>query len=112
MLTTPIPTPLPGPSPRIRSWRVSRASHKAPRPPKPHNLCHEPLLQDTRVAFNNSLFSPGLESFTLYEPPVVGMNLTLKTFLFSSTTTQLPISFCSRMASFFSTDGPTEQDPQ
>src|SRR2546426_10769111 len=52
MLTTPIPTPLPGPSPRIRSWRVSRASHKAPRPPKPHNLCHEPLLQDTR--------SPGL----------------------------------------------------
>src|SRR5947209_2678907 len=48
MRTTPIPTPLPGPSPRIRSWRVSRASHKAPRPPKPHNLCHEPLLQDTR----------------------------------------------------------------
>src|SRR3989442_3937151 len=49
MLTTPIPTPLPGPSPRIRSWRVSRASHKAPRPPKPHNLCHEPLLQDTSL---------------------------------------------------------------
>src|SRR5712691_1729682 len=47
MRTTPIPTPVPGPSPRIRSWRVSRASHKAPRPPKPHNLCHEPLLQDT-----------------------------------------------------------------
>src|SRR5207244_1574861 len=48
MRTTPIPNPLPGPSPRIRSWRVSRASHKAPRPPKPHNLSHEPLLQDTR----------------------------------------------------------------
>src|SRR3989454_5601256 len=54
MLTTPIPTPLPGPSPRIRSWRVSRASHKAPRPPKPHNLCHEPLLQDTRYGLNGS----------------------------------------------------------
>src|SRR3989454_684556 len=48
MRTTPIPNPLPGPSPRIRSWRVSRASHNAPRPPKPHNLSHEPLLQDTR----------------------------------------------------------------
>src|SRR5207245_1739143 len=47
MRTTPIPNPLPGPSPRIRSWRVSRASHNAPRPPKPHNLSHEPLLQDT-----------------------------------------------------------------
>src|SRR5207302_9201763 len=49
MRTTPIPNPLPGPSPRIRSWRVSRASHNAPRPPKPHNLSHEPLLQDTSV---------------------------------------------------------------
>src|SRR2546425_523460 len=51
MRTTPIPNPLPGPSPRIRSWRVSRASHNAPRPPKPHNLSHEPLLQDTSRMF-------------------------------------------------------------
>src|SRR5947209_20561596 len=55
MRTTPIPNPLPGPSPRIRYWRVSRASHKAPRPPKPHNLSHEPLLQDTRRASNKCL---------------------------------------------------------
>src|SRR3989442_841259 len=55
MRTTPIPNPLPGPSPRIRSWRVSRASHNAPRPPKPHNLSHEPLLQDTRRALTKNL---------------------------------------------------------
>src|SRR2546425_8798714 len=68
MLTTPIPTPLPGPSPRIRSWRVSRASHKAPRPPKPHNLSHEPLLQDTSrkntMIFALSLAGALLSKFT------------------------------------------------
>src|SRR5437660_1121935 len=58
MRTTPIPNPLPGPSPRIRSWRVSRASHKAPRPPKPHNLSHEPLLQDTSARSIKSLRRP------------------------------------------------------
>src|SRR5437879_2699077 len=68
MLTTPIPTPLPGPSPRIRSWRVSRASHKAPRPPKPHNLCHEPLLQDTSHLRGTQLFAP-LSGQTLIAAP-------------------------------------------
>src|SRR5437899_4342422 len=53
MRTTPIPNPVPGPSPRIKSWRVSRASHNAPRPPKPHNLSHEPLLQDTSSLLKN-----------------------------------------------------------
>src|SRR2546426_9558359 len=56
MRTTPIPNPLPGPSPRIRSWRVSRGSHNAPRPPKPHNLSHEPLLQDTSSPWRNPFF--------------------------------------------------------
>ena len=42
-----IPNPLPGPKALIRFWPASPVLHNARRTPKPHNLCHEPLLQDT-----------------------------------------------------------------
>src|SRR6516162_2522331 len=43
----PIPNPLPGPKAPTRFWPASPVLPNAPRIPKPHNLCHEPLLQDT-----------------------------------------------------------------
>src|SRR5207302_3407848 len=51
----PIPNPSPGPKARTRFWPASPASPNAPRSCKPLNLCHEPLLQDTRVAPNKFL---------------------------------------------------------
>src|SRR5581483_7853368 len=42
-----IPSRSSGPRRPMRSWRASRASHNAPPTPRPRNLFHEPLGQDT-----------------------------------------------------------------
>src|SRR5438445_8317777 len=47
----PIPNPSPEPKARTRFWPASPASPNAPQSCKPLNLCHEPLLQDTRCFY-------------------------------------------------------------
>src|SRR5260370_40440109 len=47
MCTMPIQSPLCGPKAPTKSWPASPASPSARQMPKLHNLCHEPLLQDT-----------------------------------------------------------------
>src|SRR6266478_2912426 len=46
--TMPVQSPLCGPKAPTKSWPASPASPSARQMPRPHNLCHEPLLQDTR----------------------------------------------------------------
>src|SRR5260370_1969643 len=45
--TMPVQSPLCGPKAPPKSWPGSTASPSARQMPKLHNLCHEPLLQDT-----------------------------------------------------------------
>ena len=53
--TMPIQSPLCGPKARTKSWPASPASASARLIPRPRNLWHEPMLQDTR--------SPNLNSY-------------------------------------------------
>src|SRR5260370_9917556 len=52
--TMPVQSPLCGPKAPTKSWPASPASPSARQMPRPHNLCHEPLLQDTSQALNSS----------------------------------------------------------
>src|SRR5260370_40449949 len=53
--TMPVQSPLCGPKAPTKSWPASPASPSARQMPRPHNLCHEPLLQDTSCCLSNSL---------------------------------------------------------
>ena len=53
--TMPTQSHLCGPKAPTKSWPASPASPSARQMPKLHNLCHEPLLQDTSQFYNKTL---------------------------------------------------------